>query len=83
LSIDVSQIVGQKANMTFPTDHVIEQQGKELEEFCLVLRIMHTVGFRLLQDNSVLVCTEMVFCADLGNIVEIGIGEFGIEEVEG
>ena len=26
---------------------------------------------------------EVVFCADLGDIVEIGIGEFGVEEVEG
>jgi hypothetical protein len=26
---------------------------------------------------------EVIFCADLGDIMEIDIGEFGVEEVEG
>jgi hypothetical protein len=45
--------------------------------------IAHTVGFRLLQEDGVFGWAEVVFCTDLGDIMEIGIGEFGVEEVEG
>ena len=83
--IRIAWAVPQKSNMTRATENVIYQFGNETIELRLLLEILHMVSSGLVQDNQVLKMwgnSLPIRCAILDNVLQIPVGEFGIEQTK-